>query len=224
MELSQAKLEEMVVGKPIDPTVRFYESAVLDVAASKASGRRIYNNILMIERRVPGVTDYVPQRAKARDITRWPGEYAAYKKSVQMKKSPEVGVIPGISNVEAQELIDRGLGTVERLATATDVPAHLGHLVPMARRIHEAIQAEEINSEQEESSKEGPGEEKGNSLKAFRERGEPDVPAPGRQEHRGDVGRPEPAPAQGNAREAGQRLHPSGQLNGRQDWSLIKFA
>lgn len=215
MELSQAKLEEMVVGKPIDPTIRFYEKAVINVEASKEAGRRVYENILMIERRVPGVTDYVPQRAKSRDIARWPAEYAAYQRTVQRQKSPSVSVIPGISNIEAQELIDRGYSTVERLATATDVPGHLVHLQPKAQRIHQVIQTEEIErGNEEESQQEDRVEE---TRKAE------DVPASGRPEHRHHVGQPEAGRVQGPSREAGEGLRPSRREHGRQDWGKIRY-
>lgn len=211
MELSQKQLEEMVVGKPIDPTIRFYEKAVIDVEASQAAGRRIYNNILMIERRIPGVTDYVPSRAKSHDIRRYPAEYAAYQNTVQRKKSPEVAVIPGISNVEAQELIDRGLGTVERLATSTDVPDHLGHLVQMARRIHEAIKAEEqSNAHEEENQQEDRREEV--SAEA--------VPSPDRQHHGPHVGQREVPPVPGDPREAGEGVRSRRRDDSGKDWEV----
>lgn len=208
MDYTQKQLEEMVVGKPIDPTIEFYEQALLDVDASKASGRRVYRNTLMIKRQVPGVTDYVAQRATSADVARWPGEYQAFKAGVQAKKSPGLEVLYGISNVERQELIDRGYSTVERLASAIDVPEHLAHLQPPAQRIHAAIKAEEQNNAQQE-------EDQHEEARRAEE-----VPAESRQHHRLDVEQREVPRVQRDPGEAREGVHSGGRKHGRQDWEV----
>lgn len=181
IEYTQKQLEVMVVGKDIDPTVTFYEQAVLDVENSNKEGRRIYRNQVMIKRVVPGVTDYVAQRATPQDIKRWPEEYEAFDTEIHMMKSPGLEVLPGISNIEKQELIDRGLGTVARLSDSLNVPEHLAHLQPVARRIHQAIQAEEIQHGNEEESKQEEIREKVSTE---------NVHATHRRDDRADVGQP----------------------------------
>ena len=215
MEYTQQQLEEMVVGKPIDPTIEFYEQALLDIEESKRLKRRVYQDVLMIKRRVPGVTDFVAQRAQPEDIARWPAEYQAYKTTVQTKKSPGLEVIYGISNVQRQELIDRGYSTVERLATATDVPEHLAHLQPSARRIHEAIQAEEQhNAQQEENNQQEASEAR-------------ELPAPRRRDDRPDVEqprvpevRPRGSERSAEGHEAGRRQHGGAEVNNIDNWSI----
>lgn len=160
-EYTQKQLEEMVNGKEIDPTIEFFEQAIMDPVQSKAAGKRVYNDTIMIKRIVPGVTDYVAQRATAQDIRRWPEEYAAFQRQVQSRKSPGLEVLFGISNVEKQELIDRGFSTIERLALADNVPEHLVHLQAPAQRVHMALMAEEIHRDHEESIEEEIPQEEG---------------------------------------------------------------
>lgn len=160
MDYTQKQLEEMVVGKPIDPTVQFFEQALMDPVQSKAAGHRVYNNTIMIKRQVPGVSDYVAQRATKEDIAKWPAEYMAFKHATEARKYPGLEVLYGITNIEKQELIDRGYGTLERLAAATDLPPHLAHLKLPAIRIYEAITAEEVHHDvEEEDQQEGSREE-----------------------------------------------------------------
>ena len=160
-EYTQAQLEEMVVGKPIDPTIEFYEQAILDVRASKEAGRRVYRSTTMVKRQIPGVKDYVASEAKAQDMKNWPGEYANFQMQLLQKKSPGLEVIPGISNVERQELIDLKLSTLSRLVEGEmSVPVHLQHLVPIASRIQQAIQAEEIRNGEESNQEESNQEER----------------------------------------------------------------
>jgi hypothetical protein len=180
IEYTQKQLEVMVEGRPVDPTVTFYEQAVLDVENSNKEGHRVYRNQVMIKRIVPGVTDYVAQRASAQDIKRWPEEYEAFNTEVHKMKSPGLEVLPGISNVEKQELIDRGLSTVARLADSLNVPEHLAHLQPVARRIHQAIQAEEIQHGNEEEGKQEESREE-----------TADVSTAPRRDDRADVGQPD---------------------------------
>ena len=173
-EYTQAQLEEMVVGKPIDPTIEFYEQAILDVRSSKEAGRRVYRSTTMVKRQIPGVKDYVASEAKAQDIKNWPGEYANFQMQLLQRKSPGLEVIPGISNVERQELIDLKLSTLSRLVDgAMNVPGHLQHLVPIASRIQQAIQAEE-NRNAEESN-----QEEGSQEASSRNEAEPDLTGTG---------------------------------------------
>jgi hypothetical protein len=175
-EYTQEQLERMVQGDPIDPTVTFFEQAILEPTRSREAGRRIYENRLMIKRVIPGVTDYVAQRATAEDVRRWPEEYQEFKNRIQERKSPSLEVIPGIDNVERQELIDRGYGTVARLAAASDVPAHLEHIKASAIRINKAFQAEEQhNANQEESKQEGSEQEARNGSATHRPDNHPAV-------------------------------------------------
>lgn len=153
-DLSQAELERMVQGKPVDPTITFFEQAILDPEESKKQGRRIYINRLMIKRVIPGVDDYVAQRARPEDVRRWPEEYNAFKTQVQERKSPGLEVIPGIDNIERQELVDRGYGTIRRLAQAVDVPEHLKHVQASAVRLHHAFEEEQHHGEVQESHSE----------------------------------------------------------------------
>lgn len=195
MELSQAQLEEMVVGKPIDPTVQFYEQAILDVDASKKAGRRIYMDRVMIKRQVPGVTDYVAQRATAQDIKRWPREYQAFQEGIQRRKSPGLEILHGINNSEKQELIDRGFSTIELLANAELLPDHLQHLQPKARRIHMAIMAEESTNDREEDRKEEDRKEESNPEATLPREGtdceeQRALPTVRGLDHRTDVGQP----------------------------------
>jgi hypothetical protein len=176
-EYTQKQLEEMVVGKPIDPTIEFYEQAILNIAESKEQGKRVYRNTIMIMRRIPGVKDYVASEAKEADFARWPDEFIAYQAQVLMRRSPGLEVIPGISNIERQELVDRGYSTLAKLTEGTSVPAHLVHIQRIAARIHQAIQAEEIHHGEEESEEESIEESRPEI-----------VPEAHRREHNSDVG------------------------------------
>ena len=145
-DLSQAELEEMVQGKPIDPFVTFEEKAVINVAKSREAHRRVYDTKLMITNRYPGVTDYIPRQATKADIRKYPNEYSKFMADKNVNLSPSVSIIPGISLAEAQELRDIGMGTVKQLAESKEVPHHLSHLLVSAKMLYGTLKSMEPNN------------------------------------------------------------------------------
>lgn len=201
-EYTQAQLERMVQGKPQEPTVVFYDQSKMDVDASKAAGRRVYNTVLMVKYTQPGVTDWAPQRAQKADIANNPEEYDLYLRTKDDVGSPSVTIIPGISPDESQELIDYGIVTITKLCEATILPAHLQHIQASARRLNEVLKHERQTNEQVHSQEAHKAEE---------------MPAPDRRVDTADIGRPElPAGHQPQVGTATRGSRPGGRLDGGQ--------
>ena len=177
-ELSQKQLEEMVNGKPVKPRAVFYESAVLDVNASREAGARVYTSQLFLKRSNPGVTDWIPERVQQSHIDEYPAEYADFLANRQGTRKATVDIIPGLEMVHLAELRDRGLATIEALAAAPAVPAHLEYARRAAVRIHATLS--ESDHDEENRIEESITEE---GIKARA------VPAPDRPEHGDHVGR-----------------------------------
>ena len=152
-ELSEKKLEEMVVGKPQKNNATFFEHARLDVAASKRAGHRVYQNTVYIQETSPGVRDSVSRVAKDEDKRRFPEEWDFFERNRQgSNRSPKVDIIPVLKLEHMQELIDMGLPTVKMLAETEMVPAHLEYAREAAITLHQVLQ-EQYNA-QEESNEE----------------------------------------------------------------------
>jgi hypothetical protein len=152
-ELSQDQLEEMVVGKPSDPNVVFYDQAILNVTRSKAAGKRMYDNCCFMKETQHGVDDWTPIVARKEHYKKHPEEYKYYLSNRQGIRSPSVNIIPNISPAEIQELIDFGLSTIKLLASATIVPSHLEHIQQSAKTI-QSVLTETKDGNQEKSNKE----------------------------------------------------------------------
>ena len=158
-ELSEKKLEEMVVGKPQKNNATFFEHARLDVTASKQAGRRMYKNTVYIQETSPGVRDSVSRVATAEDKRRFPEEWDFFERNRQgSNRSPKVDIIPALKLEHMQELIDMGLPTVKILAETEMVPAHLEYARKAAITLHQVLQ-EQYNAQEESSNEESSTEE-----------------------------------------------------------------
>lgn len=191
MEYTQQELEEMVTGRPADPHVTFFEKAILNVEKSREAQRRIYDTHTFIQKRYPGVTDYVPEIATKQDLKRYAVEYANFKATEPGASSPAVEIIPNLTMAEKQELRDIGIRNIKQLAEANTVPLHLSHAQKMARVIYAAMEQNDA-------------EERSSTGEAVQENG----PAPLGQDNRHDVGQPRPSAGGGNGsqRQTPQRV------------------
>jgi hypothetical protein len=177
MDHTQQQLEEMVVGKPARANAVFYEHAVLNVPASKQAGRRMYDTKLYVILQHAGVKDSVSFEATQKEIESYPDEYQHFINSRQGDKAPGVEIIPNLDIAHLQELRDMQLRTIPQLAAAEIVPQHLEyarHAAVIFKAALEQANADEKESHEEESP-----------------RKTENVFAEDRQEHRGDVRRPE---------------------------------
>lgn len=175
-ELSQEKLEEMVVGKAPPLNVTFYEKAMLDVEKSKVAGKRVYFTTIYVRKKAPGVTDSISYRATEQDKRKYPEEYQHFLSTRQgAQKGVPIDIIPGLGLAHMQELKDMGLNTVEQLSDAKALPHHLDYAYQSARVLVQALQEQANGNEEESISEEGRTDE---------------VPAADRPEHSARVGKP----------------------------------
>jgi len=225
-ELTQEQLEVMVEGRSPNPNVVFYESARLDQAASRESGRRMYKTQVFVKKTQPGVTDWASHVAQPKDLNDFPDEYAYFMGNKQGDRLPGIEIIPGLGIIHMQELIDLGLLNIKALAEAIVVPPNLQYAQDKAKRIYAAMKDD--NHEQEEISKEIRSEAidtghiaSGNreSIEsAIIERREETVQA-GRDNGSLPVSEGRDRPDTGNQSDSGrdtQRPHQSGQIHGGQ--------
>ena len=188
-ELSQKQLEELVVGKPGQPNVVFFDKSKIDPLESQKAGRRVYKTRTYVKMTYPGQTDWVAELATQDVIDAHPEEYQHYLNNKHEVRAAGVDLIPGLKLEHVQELIDYGLSTVPALAKATVVPPHLEYAQRMAQRIQAAIEgANDVEERIEESHQEAQPE--GRGIPGAREA--EDVHAVDRRIERGPVGRPAP--------------------------------
>jgi hypothetical protein len=191
----------MVVGRPPDPNVVFFEKAVIDRARSEAEGRRIYETKIYIKKSYPGVTDWVAHEASRQEIEKHRAEYDYFIQNRQGVQEAGINIIPGLNIIHMQELTDYGLSTISRLAEADTVPPHLQYAQDLARKIQLALGGEQHGEEGKQEGGPGGREEH------VQAQGAEAVPAPSGREHGGPVERPEPARVRrdGAGRGAGER-------------------
>jgi hypothetical protein len=203
-DYTNQQLEEMVVGKPERANAVFFEKAALNIEKSKEAGRRIYDPTVYVKMTQPGVTDSIAYKATEHDIAAYPEEYAYFMQNRQgTKRSVSVEIIPGLELVHIQELIDYGLSTIEQLATAEVVPAHLEYAKQAAIQLNYVLQ-EQSHAQQEESIKEDPEERREILTEA--------LPPSDRPEHATGVRRREVPPSQGSGNDqAPEGVRPGGQ-------------
>lgn len=150
MELSQEELERMVKGTPEKPYVTFYDHAVLNRDRSKAAGRRVYDTVLYVKKKFPGVNDYQPRRASKSDIEKYPAEYDLYRRSKTDASMPSIDLIPGLEIAYRQELRDMGIANIGQLVEAKTLPPHLEPAQRIAAALISAM--EQHNGESEEGT------------------------------------------------------------------------
>jgi len=155
-ELTQAQLEELVVGKTAPPRAVFFEQATLDPARSKAEGRRVYNKNVYIKLTAPGTTDWQSYIAQKSDIREYADEYAFFMQNRQGERLPGIEIIPGLDIIHKQELIDYGISNIYQLANAELVPAHLEYAKRAALTLCKAM--EDLKHANQEESIEESGE------------------------------------------------------------------
>lgn len=203
-ELSNAQLEEMVVGKPQRGTAEFFEKAALDVAESNKQGRRVYSTEVYVMVRQSGVRDAISYKATPEDFREYPAEWERFQNNRQgTKQSPKIDIIPGLQLVHMQELIDMGMSTIESLANTVKVPDHLEYARQSAIMLNHVLEEQYASQEKDQREEESSAPE--------------GVSASGRPEHADRVRR---SPLQGSGgdhrRETEEGLRPSGQEHHRQ--------
>lgn len=177
MELTQEKLEEMVVGRSPNPSAIFFEQAVLNVQKSKEMNTRIYDKKTYIKLSQVGVKDSVSYAAEKEDIRKYPEEYEYFLQNKQGVRKPSVEIIPNLDISHLQELRDIGIMTIPQLAEMEIVPPHLEYAHRAAKLLNQALQ--ESLDEQESKAKES-------AIDVETE----DVRQADRQEHQNVVGQP----------------------------------
>ncbi len=149
-QLSQEKLEEMVVGVAPNPNAIFYEQAVLNVARSKEANRRMYDTQVYIKLSQPGVADHMSYQATQQDIRNYPEEYEYFLQNKQGDRAPGVEMIPNLDIAHLQELRDYGFLTIPKFAAMEIVPPHLEYAHRAAKLLNAALQESSNGSKQEE--------------------------------------------------------------------------
>lgn len=155
MEYTNEQLEEMVVGKPQRANAVFYEKAALNVEKSKATGQRVYETKVYIQMKQAGMRDSVSYIAREQDIREFPEEYAHFQRTRQgQRETVPISIIPGMELAHMQELLDLGLTTVDQLAEATVVPAHLLYAQRSARTLNQVLQEQKDGNEEKSQQEE----------------------------------------------------------------------
>jgi hypothetical protein len=202
-DLTQAQLEELVVGKAQNPNVIFYEHATLNVPKSHEHGRRMYDTKVYVKLSQPGVSDNISYLAQKEDIKKYPDEYQYFLANRGGKSEPGIEIIPNLDIAHLQELRDYGILTVAKLAGMETVPPHLEYAHKAAKVLQTAFEV--MNNGKEESVEEDPRSaiEQAGFQEAGAVNGRRTLPQAGGQELIHDALRhPIPTRPEGEAREA----------------------
>ena len=178
-ELSQRKLEEMVVGREPNPNAIFYEHAALNVPKSKEAGRRIYDKKVYIKLSNNGIKDSMSYEAQKADIQQYPEEYQYFLSNKQGTRDLGIEIIPNLDIAHLQELRDYGILTIPKLAAMEVVPVHLEYARIAAKVFNKALE-DTIDGNQEKSIEE--------SIEEGSEGGIQAVPETDRSEHQNALG------------------------------------
>ena len=141
-EHSQATLEKMVNDDEMPANVVFFEKAAIDQNKSVLEKRRCYKKHTYMKKTVPGLSDWVAHVATREDIRDYPDQYQTFLANKQGKREAGIEIIPGLDIIALQELTDYGLTTINKLAVAVNVPAHLQYAQDAAVRIRDLLQEE----------------------------------------------------------------------------------
>ncbi len=138
-DLSEAELIRRVEGETQPPNVKFYEKAHLDRNKSTKEGRRIYQKVVMIDKRAPGQDDWAPAFATDRDFEKHPEEYQKFLNTRSGKRYPGIDTIPGLDETEKQYLVDLGYSDIKQLSEAVTLPEELHQAQKSAQTIYNAM-------------------------------------------------------------------------------------
>jgi hypothetical protein len=180
-ELSYEELEEMVVGKKINPNAYFFEQAVINLEESKRQGRRVYDTKIYIKLSQAGMSDSMSYEAQAADFRQYKTEYQYFLANRQGTQAPDISIIPNLQIAHLQELRDYGILTIPKLAELESVPPHLEYAHRAARIFNLALL--EAKNGTQESKTEPVAASRREDCNPVR-----DVYEADRQEHGNDVG------------------------------------
>ncbi len=101
--------------------VKFYLKSVNDKAASAEEGRPIFKETEYIDIKVPGQRDGIARPATARDVSRFPEHYQAFKNRIEMPvEGTPLSEWAAVSRSLADQLAFQNIKTVEQLAALND--------------------------------------------------------------------------------------------------------
>lgn len=101
--------------------VKYYIKSVADKKLSSQEGRPMFKELEYIDIRVPGQRDGVARPATARDKSRFPAHYQAFKNRMEMPvDGTPLSEWPAISRSMADQLSFQNIKTVEQLADLND--------------------------------------------------------------------------------------------------------
>jgi len=102
--------------------IRFYMDSMQDEVASKKAGRPIFNDVEMIEIRIPGDVDLRRYPVEDEHKRRFPKQYIAFKKnqSQEAASGTPLNQWPLLTKAQVEESKYLGAHTVEQLAEVSD--------------------------------------------------------------------------------------------------------
>ena len=103
--------------------VKFFKHAKQDAAASLEAGRPIFNELVYVEKRIPGNRDSVIRRPiYDKDKQEFPRHYAAFlaREDQATVSGTPLGLWPGVSTAQVEELKHFNVCTLEQLVGMPD--------------------------------------------------------------------------------------------------------
>ena len=132
--------------------VKFYLKSVMDKDESSFQGRPMFKDLEYVDIKIPGQRDGVARPATARDKSRFPQHYQAFKNRMEMPVSgTPLTEWPAISRSLADQFAFLNIKTVEQLANLNDSLMHevkgCGNLKQKAKDWLEATKSDGVLSQ-----------------------------------------------------------------------------
>jgi len=146
-----AELEQLAAGQATPSiNVRFFSEPMEDEQATKAVGKRVFRDVEMIEKRIPGDKDIVRREAKEKDKREYAAHYLAFKRGQSQESAAGFPLRQWTmcTRSEAETLAAAGVRTVEQLAGApSDNIKHVGPYTSLQQKAKDWLNQEKSGAE-----------------------------------------------------------------------------
>lgn len=145
------ELERLAAGQAAPSVhVRFFIEPMEDVEAGKKTGKRIFRDVEMIQKQIPGDKDIVRREARDKDKRQYAALYVAFKKQQSQEAVSGFPIREWAlcTRAEAETLAAAGVRTVEQLAGAPlDIIKHVGPYSNLQSKAQDWLKQEKSGAE-----------------------------------------------------------------------------